>query len=172
MVEWRQVVGYEGLYEVSAEGSVRSLTPSKNRHDLPYELSQATKRSGYRYVKLWLPGSGGKKHYVHHLVAAAFLGPRPTGEYALHNDGARSHNAALNLRYGTPSENIQDAFGHGSWPVGSRHPLAKLDEEVVRSARRAHKRGQNLARLARKLGVSDSTLRDAVSGKTWKHIAP
>jgi hypothetical protein len=50
---------------------------------------------------------------VHPLVAAAFIGPRPDGMEIRHLDGERFNNAAVNLCYGTPSENARDRVNHG-----------------------------------------------------------
>lgn len=60
--------------------------------------------------------TNGNRHVclVHHLVAEAFLGPRPHGKYVLHKDGNHNNNAASNLYYGTQSENMKDAIRHGT----------------------------------------------------------
>lgn len=77
----------------------------------PKELSAYDRKSVkgeptvYRSVMIWWDGGKRKPAYVHHLVALAFLGPRPEGAEVLHGAKGSSCNAADNLRYGTPDEN-------------------------------------------------------------------
>ena len=103
--EWRPVVGYEGLYEVSDQGRVRSLISGRI-------LRPATRRlSGHKHVMLCRPSQVG---LVHQLVAAAFLGPRPDGAETRHLNGDSGDNRAANLQYGTRSENTEDSKRHGT----------------------------------------------------------
>lgn len=108
--EWRPVVGYEGLYEVSNLGRVHGL-PRKN---VPNGHMMRAARNSRGYYTLSLSVEGVKRsHTLHSLVAAAFLGPRPDGLDVLHGDGNPANNAASNLRYGTVSENNYDSVAHG-----------------------------------------------------------
>ena len=112
MEEWKPVPGYEGHYEVSSEGRVRSL-----RREL-----YSDRWAGYRTIseRIMKPTPGGtigylavtlrlnrqpKTHTVHTLVAAAFLGPRPEGMDVMHADDDPQNNRLENLSYGTRSEN-------------------------------------------------------------------
>ncbi|MFV2195998.1 NUMOD4 motif-containing HNH endonuclease [Nocardiopsis sp. LOL_012] len=110
--EWRAVVGYEGLYEVSSLGNVRSWTPRKNGEPLTPWLN----RNGYLRVALGRDGH----HYVHRLVAAAWLGPCPEGQQTRHLDGDKLNNRAPNLAYGSNSDNLLDSVRHGTHPWASR----------------------------------------------------
>jgi hypothetical protein len=96
MEEWRPVVGYEGLYEVSSLGQIRGLKRGRI-------LSQFPTDKGYLAARL--TNVKGKTCRVHQLVAAAFLGPVPNGRVVDHIDANRGHNAATNLRYATYREN-------------------------------------------------------------------
>src|SRR5690242_190605 len=113
--QWRPVVGYEGAYEVSDHGRVRSLmreVPAGQRGGtrlVPGRLLVAPLgRNGYRQVTLRR-----RTHLVHALVATAFLGERPPGLEVCHNDGDSENNAVANLRYDTVSENRLDTVRHG-----------------------------------------------------------
>jgi len=120
MAEWRAVPGYEGLYEVSAAGAVRSLDRTESvtikgrtsRRQRPgRRLSAPPNSAGYPKVGLWSDGRV-RTAGVHALVAEAFLGRRPVGTEVRHLDGDASNNVVANLAYGTVSENAYDAVRH------------------------------------------------------------
>lgn len=116
--EWRPVVGYEGAYEISDRGRVRSMdrvrTDTWGRRTRYLGQLLKPRRSGpqgkYYLTVALTNGAHGK---IHVLVAAAFIGPRPDGAQVCHNDGDRFNNQASNLRYATPSENNHDIVRHG-----------------------------------------------------------
>lgn len=138
MERWRPVVGYEGLYEVSDEGRVRSLDrllPSERWGGLR-KLSGAILKpsdngqTGHQFVRLWRDKKPCRR-YVHHLVLEAFVGPRPEGLEALHQDDTPTNNRLSNLRWGTRSENLRDSVRNGRNHNASKthcsrggHPLA------------------------------------------------
>lgn len=115
---WRSVVGYEGLYEVSNLGRVRSLDrivpyiDGRTRLATGIILQQTTTPNGRCQVSLGLGSQ--HKHEVHVLVAAGFLGPRPRGMEVCHNNGSPTDNRLANLRYDTPSGNQRDKRKHGT----------------------------------------------------------
>lgn len=113
-------MGWEGLYEVSSHGRVRSLERyvrhSKGGVQVvkPRVMTQFSGRKGHRSVVLSEGGSGRRK-YVHRLVAYSFLGQPPSGKpLALHWDGNPANNHMDNLRWGDNSDNMQDAVRHGT----------------------------------------------------------
>lgn len=117
---WKPVVGYEGRYEVSNRGNVRTVErwiPVKGRKNL--RLIPQKKMSPFEtkdgHLRLGLRDANGKrnKHWVHALVLEAFVSPRPAGKIALHKDGNPKNNSPENLRWGTHSENATDAVSHG-----------------------------------------------------------
>ena len=114
--EWRSIKGYEGVYEVSNKGNVRSadrevLQPS-NKYGKPMVrkikgqiLKPTDNGNGYLIVGLGRKG-GGKNHYVHRLVAEAFIGDIPEGMAINHKDYNRKNNAVENLEICTVRENL------------------------------------------------------------------
>lgn len=129
---WKAIPGWEGVYEVSSEGQVRSIlhwVTQTNRWGTQMTslrrgavLGQRLNTRGYLCVGL----NGGKRNTaarVHQLVALAFLGPRPQGLYVLHNNGIQTDNRAINLRYGTQRDNLLDAVRHGTVQRGIRQRL-------------------------------------------------
>ena len=117
---WKPVNGYEGIYEVSSHGRVRSVDRTVTRSDgrvhrhkgklLRTPLSAG---GGYPFVQLSNHGKT-QVRTVHSLVAGAFIGTRPEGTEVCHNDGNPTNNHLDNLRYGTPSENELDKLRHGT----------------------------------------------------------
>ena len=109
------VVGYEGLYEVSDQGRVRSLdrVDSYGRHRKTRVLKPNQNDSGHYQVRLFRNGKSESYPYVHHLVLEAFVGPRPEGMVACHADDVKEHNYIENIRWDTPSSNRFDAVRNG-----------------------------------------------------------
>ena len=118
MSDWRAVPGYEGIYEVSSAGEVRSLTRrSRNQWNeftiTGKTLSPGINSQGRPAVVLSRDGKG-KTWLVHRLVAMAFLGPCPPGYVVCHNNGDRTDNRAENLRWDSRSANAIDSIKHGT----------------------------------------------------------
>lgn len=99
--QWLPVPGSPG-YEVSDQGRVRG--PSGILH-------QGRMKVGYLRVSL---GSRSARKPVHTLVLTAFVGPRPTGMEACHNNGDHTDNRLVNLRWDTRRENQRDRVRHGT----------------------------------------------------------
>lgn len=117
--EWRTVVDYEGIYEVSNHGQVRRVGKAA-RHGKgrgggarvghvrkPQEI-----RGGYLSVQLWRDGRQAG-HLIHRLVATAFLGPIPADQEVNHRDGNKRNNAVGNLEYLTHADNSKHAYRTG-----------------------------------------------------------
>ena len=121
MAEWAEIKGFEGFYEVSDTGLVRSgprVIMRKNgaKLNLSGKILSARKIKNprdYPSVNLYKPGEKGVSKKIHILVAEAFLGTRPSGHYVCHNNGDPTDNRLENLRYDTPSENSLDTIRHG-----------------------------------------------------------
>lgn len=113
---WRAVVGYEGFYEVSDQGRVRSVPRRKTRGRI---LKQILSTTGYPQVTL-SKESVARPKKVHLLVMAAFVGPRPEGLEIRHLSGIKTDNRVINLQYGTHSENMLDIVQHGQHNYASR----------------------------------------------------
>lgn len=111
---WMEIPGYEGLYEASSLGRIRSvLAHPKGRTPANHVLAASTHRNGYLNVGL-RTSTGRKVVGVHRLVAAAFHGAPDAGMEACHADGNKLNNHAVNLRWGTHSENVTDSVSAGT----------------------------------------------------------
>lgn len=122
LIRWVSVSGYEGRYEVSDDGRVRSL-PNRTRRSVR-ELAQAVDNGGYRIVTLY-SSSGRATKLVHRLVASAFCGDPREGDEVCHGNGNRQDNRASNLRWDTRSKNQLDAVRHGTHSMSSRTHCAR-----------------------------------------------
>ncbi|XHE14390.1 NUMOD4 motif-containing HNH endonuclease [Agrobacterium deltaense] len=177
---WKPVVGHEGLYEVSDHGRVRSL-PRVSEYDRIDQYSGRTltirRRHPGKMLRQGRTSSGhvtvalgrGNSRYVHILVLAAFIGPCPEGFEALHGDDEPGNNMLGNLRWGTRSENVQDAIKNGGYRLGSRHHASKLTEAQVSEIKKRLP-VVSADRIASEFGVSGATIRQIRSGRSWKHV--
>ena len=167
--EWRPVPGYEGRYEVSSLGNVRSIGIGGNKKSgQPLKPMQAT--PGLRYVQVAMYLHGERRYYrVHQLVMAAFVGPRPPGMEINHIDGDAGNNRRDNLEYATRSENLRHAYKLGLCDVrGEKNPSARLTKAQARDIyRRFHAGEAKGVELAREFGVRTTTISAICTGKTW-----
>lgn len=118
--EWRDIPGYEGYYQVSNLGQVRSMDRVITYRDGRVRASKGkklksrpSKAGGYPLVTL-SRSSSTTSCYIHRLVLEAFVGPAPTGMECRHLDGNPENNSVENLKWGTRYENIHDQIRHGT----------------------------------------------------------
>ena len=179
MAIWKQVVGYEGLYEVSNHGAVR--------RPLDYEvvwpatftraglvLRPATSADGYLCVVLNKEGAP-KGFKVHRVVAAAFIGPCPKGLEVNHKDGDKLNNVPENLEYVSHRENMHHAIGAGLFDPyevvskGELHWNSKLTPMAVRVIRRLRGRIKQ-KEIAALFGVCSATVMRAQLNQCWQEV--
>lgn len=143
--EWRDIPGYEGSYQVSSYGAVRSLNRTISvpgavrgypRSIKGRPIKPAALPDGYLFVSLTREVGEKSPRYIAHLVAEAFIGHRPDSVQVAHNDGIRVNNRADNLRYATRLENEADKEIHGTVLRGEQCPASRLTESQVREIRR------------------------------------
>lgn len=157
MEKWLPAVGYEGLYEVSNLGRVRTvrvLTQTKST------------KTGRPLLQLWKGGKG-RMFSPHQLVLRAFKGPPDNGQIGLHADGDPWNNRVENLRWGTAKENYADSVKHGTQGVGELCNRAILTEDSARkifSDPRPHKE------IAKDYAVSTCTVSAIKTKRNWKYI--
>ena len=176
---WLPVVGYEGLYEVSDHGRVRSVdrvvTHSRNRFNSTgyqwHRKGQVLKphpAGAYGYPSVCLHrGKVQKTRHIHQLVAEAFLGSRPEGMCVTHGSKGRTCNELSNLSYGTLSQNAQDRVRDGTVQRGSRNTKALLTEEAVLLIYSAETGYGVNVELAKRFGVTTSAIKSIRQGKSW-----
>lgn len=171
---WKPVVGYEGVYEVSDRGRVRSLDRAltDGRWHRGRLLKQSTYgRNGPPYYRVGL--SHDTRLYsvtAHTLMLTAFRGPRPKGMEARHLDGNPKNNHLANLRWGTGLENSQDQRRHGTAARGSRQGSAKLSEKNVLEIRKRYAAGELQKTLATEFKVLQQNISRIVNRLRWRHL--
>ncbi len=141
---WKDVVGYEGLYEVSSLGRVKSLPKMAGVRWQPEKQSSIfTDKHGYCKVNLYKNNTH-KQCYVHILVATTFLSNVENKPQVNHIDGNKSNNSIENLEWCTAKENVLHAYSiglsHGR--KGSEHPMfgKRHSEETRKKLSEASKR--------------------------------
>lgn len=167
--EWRAIQGFEGHYEVSNRGNVRSLEriDGIGRKKKAMPLKPLYKK-GYPFVTLSKMGVV-RQQQVHRLVGEAFIGPLPKGMTTNHIDGNKANADVRNLEYVTQADNNRHAFATGLQPVGERRNSAKLTDDHVRLIRQLEKTMPR-KQLAAKFNVAENAIYQVTSGKTWKHV--
>lgn len=171
---WKDIPGYEGLYQVSDTGIVRALAVKKIRGRYVQDcgeriLKQKQEKRGYRQVAL--SRSGIKRYFgVHQLVALAFI-PNPLNKPTVnHKDGLKANNNQSNLEWATNKEQINHADSTGLRNIsGVNHKLSKLTEQDVIAIRQNSDK-LSLMQLARRYRLYRSTINKIRARTTWKHI--
>lgn len=164
--EWRDVVGYEGCYQVSNKGNVYSIPRPSTRGGF---LKLYSIKTGHLQVGLSKDGVE-KTWAVHRLVATAFLGPCLSGYEVRHGPNGVADNSVSNLCYGTRVENVADRIRDDTNPYGERNGHAKLTEDQAREILDRLRKDSSLtgSTIAREYGLAPSTVNRLRSGATWK----
>lgn len=174
MTEWRDVIGFEGQYEVSADGRVRRVAREIMRaNGWPYrvaerELSQVSLGRGYRAVAFKVARKTNRTRLVHRLVAEAFL-PNPDAlPHVNHKNLDKTDNRVDNLEWCTEAQNQQHAAARGRFH-GRTNPNArfKLQPEQVDAILARLAQGEFQDDLAAEFGVSQSMISMIKTGKSW-----
>lgn len=173
---WKDIKNYEGYYQVSNLGNVRSLDrhiTHKNGTVKKYygRILKAAISRGYYKVDLVKKGKR-KNATIHRLVAESFI---PNCEHLPqinHINGDKLDNRAVNLEWCSTSYNIQHSHDNNltNTPKGKFHYNSKLKEKDIINIRKLLTQGLSQFKIADKYGVSRSCIQSIKEGKTWKHL--
>ena len=158
---WKDIPEYEGVYQVSNLGRVRSLKWGKQRI-----LKGGKNPKGYSLASLCKDGNV-ITNKIHRLVMLAFVGESDL--QVNHKNGAKSDNRLENLEYCTSSENTQHAYDTGLMARGENHHRSKLTRACAKRIKYGHQ-GLTQQAIAEIYGIAQSKVSDIRSGKIWKHI--
>jgi len=142
----------------------------KGRWLNPYKIKKS-------YFAVCLFRNTRKRHIrcVHRLVLETYVGNRPENMECRHLDGNKENNNLNNLKWGTRSENQQDAVRHGTHPgfksKGENCGTSKLKEQDVRLIFSSYWDGaHNLSELAKHFDVTRPCIANIIYKRTWKHL--
>lgn len=165
---WKPIFLYEGYYEVSNLGRVRSVDRYLTTHDgrtrfqRGVMLKSLRSKNGYRCVCLWRCNRP-HRHLIHRLVATAFVSNPQDKPEVNHIDGDKTNNVAANLEWVDESENQRHRFsvlGH----VGSQRKLSSEDVHAIRSS------NEMQAVLADRYGVTQPVISRVRSHVTYREV--
>lgn len=169
---WKDIPGYEGRYQASTEGNIRSVDR------VVYSRNWYTGQPFARHIKgrILRPGRFCKNGHVsvvlghgavgspvHQLIMLTFVGPPPAGQEVRHKNGDPTDNRLSNLEYGTRTDNILDVFYQGkAW--------RKLSIEDVEQIRFGISTGISGADLAGMYGVSETAISNIKNGRSFSWL--
>lgn len=185
--EWRDIVGFEGSYQVSNLGNVRSLSRTVDRcgHSVQLKFKQRKlsihKSSGYHRISL-RKNSKTIFRYVHNLVLEAFVSNRPNNQDADHINKIRTDNRLVNLRWlplvfnrssvlnlnGNSNINYFKRTGHHRH--GEYATVKKLtNKDVIMIRKMISQRIPNVV-IARQFKVTPDNISKIKRNLTWTHL--
>lgn len=173
---WKDVVNYEGLYQVSNLNrlkGVRRIIKNKLKGDcLLEERIISIKPDNVGYFACVLSNGKNKKTFkVHRLIAEAFI-PNPENKPCVnHINGVKDDNRLENLEWVTYSENTKHAFDTGLMKTtkGDECSWSKVNEQQVLEIRKS-KGIVSYSKMSEKYGISITTISNIINKKSWKHI--
>jgi hypothetical protein len=178
--EWKDVPGFVTYYQVSNLGNVRSLERIITKSDsttmhVPGKVLTPTYHFTCKNHARWDVGFSisqkPSRHYLHRLVAEAFIGPQPKGYHTCHNDGDEHNNRLCNLRYDLPKNNIADRDKHGRTTKGEQQWKAKLtNNQAIRIKELLREKQLSVKQIAEQFNVNRGIIYHIKSGYTWKHV--
>lgn len=172
--QWKDIPGYEGAYQASTEGQVRSkdrTVVQRNRWGgshikmVPSQIIAPNRyHKGYASVVLYDINHESKRYEVHRLIAETFIGPKPDGHHTHHINEDKTDNRVTNLRY-------EKAGHHVAIHVsGERCHSAQLTERQVIEIRVLLQSGHTLTSLAEQFKMSKGAISHIKQGRSWKHL--
>lgn len=172
---WKDIDGFEGSYQVSNFGGIKSLSRKVNsKNNFPRIIKERTltpvkKQNKYLSISL---GNHNQKD-IHRLVAQAFI-PNPDNKKTVnHKNGIKNDNRVENLEWATYTENIRHAFKSSlNVPLkGEERYNSKLTEDDVFQILQLNLMyGLKQTVVAKEYGVSIGMINVIIKRKAWKHI--
>ena len=167
-MEWFDIKGYEGLYQINRNGEIRSLshyTKFKNRTS--YHKGKLLKMhdNGRGYFKVALCKDGKQKmFYIHRLVAGTFIDNPNNYPQVNHINGNKKDNRVENLEWVTDLENKQHGIANNLYAKGSKCHK-KFTKNNVKDIRNSNKK---ISELAKEYNVSVNSISNIINYKTYK----
>lgn len=168
---WKDIEGYEGRYQVSNLGRVKSLkrkVPNgENSFRIIKEKILKTSKKSNEYIKVNLSG---KSYRVHRLVATAFIENPNNYDEINHINGDKRDNRVKNLEWCTREYNMSFNKKLNVMPKGSEHKNSTITEQVAREIKILLNKGHMQKDIANKFNTTVNIVSQINRGLTWKHI--
>jgi len=182
--KWADIIGYEGLYQVSSLGRVRSLDRRVLCRRGDYKRYKSTRAGSVLspgvasndYLTVSLSSGGEQKtRTVHSLVLESFVGNRPSKRHECrHLDGDRTNNKLNNLSWGTPEENGEDRKRHMAERAAGTLTKTKLSREevleIVGILKNKSYGRPTYKEIGLEFGVGASSIHNIDHGKSWSWL--
>lgn len=173
---WKDIPGYEGFYQASTLGRIKSVTRTVNRRGnttrIVYEriLITMSDGKGYQLVNL-NKYNVSTTHTVHRLILSTFVENTENKPQVNHINGIKDDNKLINLEWSTVSENGLHAYKNGLQisAKGEKVNGSKLKDEQVLEIRKIGK-SKSLKELSNIYNISISTISMIINNKIWTHI--
>lgn len=176
---WKDIPDYEGYYQVSNMGRVRSLdrhyynSRGRKRYHAGVIIKQNIDPQRYRQVGLHRNGVS-RTFRVHVLVMLVFVGERQGVDVINHKDGDKDNNSVANLEYCSQSHNMYHAHSTGLIKIigkkGEANNSSKLLDWQVLEIRNLRSQGLTNKNIAVKFNVSESLVSVITRGESWRHL--
>lgn len=166
---WADVPGYEGRFQASTLGRVRSLLTVRGKAG-PYIVGW--RRAPDNRMRVVLSDARGDRSdiLVSSVILSTFIGSRPPGMEAAHENDDPTDDRLANLAWKSSKANKADARRNGKLAVGERRWNARVTAEQVREIRTSKAGGCSWAYLAIRHGLTVSAVRAIVTRRTWQHV--
>jgi hypothetical protein len=174
---WKPVVGYEGLYDVSNMGRVRSyyLSTVSSLGRFVFKVMPCPQKTlaikltncGYLVVGLYRNGAKSITFHVHRIVLDAFVGPRPKKYECCHKNNVKTDNRLDNICWGTSSSNKKD---YGTQCRGEDQGSSRFTVQDIITIRNFSDTEYSKADIARLFNAPHQTISKIINRRTWKHI--
>lgn len=171
---WKDIKGYEGLYQVSSFGRVRSLPKLIEYFDgrIRYYEGKIMKLSnhpkGYLQVRL-TKNKKTKLHFIHRLVAETFLENLQNKPMVNHIDGNKQNNNINNLEWATCSENNQHAYDNNLKSDNKKVVMLDFDFNEIQTFNSIHEASRFVNCNFRNIWMVCNNKRNSAGGYKWRY---
>jgi len=173
--EYREVPDCPG-YMAGSDGTIWSCWTRgrwpKRTGDWQLAPRRREKKAGAHFAVLLRTAAGFRvTEFVHRVILTTFVGPCPDGMISCHDpDHDPANNAVNNLRWATPTDNMEDCHRHGRRVCGSKSYNATITEADVEEMFNLRRSGLTHAAIAAKFGVRQQTVTRVLTRQRWRHV--
>lgn len=167
--EYKDIPGYEGMYQVSNKGNVRSIdrvvitSLGRRRKEKGKILKPVKDTDGYNVVSLCGGQSNRKLVKVHRLVLLVFKGkPNDINLVCRHKDGSKDNNIIENLEWTTQLTNQRDRFTHGTAGIGEKNGRSKISDKTRQAIIKCVKKRGDIRCIAKALGMHERSISNII----------